>query len=111
VETAWGRWTVLEAGAGFQVKILEVDPGQRLSYQTHQRREEFWVILQGLARITLDGRVVILNKSGTVAVNKGVAHRIENAGYVPLLVLETQFGDYLGEDDIVRLEDDYGRLT
>jgi mannose-6-phosphate isomerase-like protein (cupin superfamily) len=109
VETPWGRWSVLETGDNFKVKLLEVEPGQRFSYQTHQRREEYWVILQGLAQVTLGDRTSMLSRSATVAVGRTIPHRVKNAGLVLLLILETQFGDYLGEDDIVRLDDDYSR--
>lgn len=111
METPWGRWLVLGTGDNFKVKLLEVEPGQRLSYQTHECREEYWVVLQGLAQVTLDGRTSTLSRSATIVVPRQYPHRIKNAGYVPLLVLETQFGTYLGEDDIVRLEDDYSRLA
>jgi len=110
METPWGRWSVLETGDNFQVKLLEVDPGQRLSYQRHQHREEHWVVLSGTATVTNRGRTSTVSRTGTTFMEKMVPHRVENRGDVPLLILESQFGDYLGEDDIERLEDDYGRV-
>lgn len=110
METPWGRWSVLETGANFQVKLLEVEPGQRLSLQTHQHRSEFWVVASGVATVTLNRHTYRLDRTGSTFVQAGQPHRIANDGAVLLSVVETQFGSYLGEDDIVRLEDDYDRL-
>jgi mannose-6-phosphate isomerase len=105
----WGAWQVLDAGPGWQVKRLEVRPGQRLSYQTHARRSEHWTVVSGTATCLLDGKTVVLRVGQYVDVPKGTPHRISNLHDDDLVVIEVQSGDYLGEDDIVRLEDDYGR--
>lgn len=108
-ERPWGTFTVLEEGDGYKVKRIEVKPGKRLSYQKHARRAERWVVVRGTARVTLDGndRDVVLGDAVHIPV--GTAHRVENAGDETLVFIEVQTGDYLGEDDIVRLSDDYGR--
>lgn len=110
METPWGRWSVLQTRDSFQVKLLEVEPGQRLSLQTHRLRSEFWVVASGIATVTLDHHTYRLDRTGSTFVRPGQPHRIANDGTSLLSVVETQFGSYLGEDDIVRLEDDYERL-
>lgn len=109
-ERPWGNFTVLDEGAGYKVKRIEVLPGKRLSYQKHARRAEHWFIVQGVAKVTLDGREVILNAGEYVDIPVGAAHRIENPGEEKVIFVEVQRGDYLGEDDIVRLQDDFGRI-
>lgn len=108
-ERPWGSFTVLDEGAGYKVKRIEVLPGKRLSYQKHARRAEHWFIVQGTARVTLDGSEIILNAGQFVDIAIGAAHRIENPGAEKVIFVEVQRGDYLGEDDIVRLQDDFGR--
>jgi mannose-6-phosphate isomerase-like protein (cupin superfamily) len=108
-ERPWGSYTVLTEGDSFKVKTLEVHPGQRLSYQKHARRAEHWFIVTGEGIVTLDGVDVPVHRGSTVDVGQGVAHRMHNTGTRPLVFVEVQHGDYFGEDDIVRLEDDYGR--
>lgn len=110
METPWGRWSVLKSGVGFQVKLLEIEPGQRLSYQTHVYREEHWIVVSGVATITIRGRTRTMPRSGTSYVERRVPHRIENRDDKLLVVVETQLGDIIDEGDIIRLEDDYGRL-
>jgi mannose-6-phosphate isomerase-like protein (cupin superfamily) len=105
----WGAWYVLDEGAGYKVKRIEVRPGQRLSYQTHEHRSEHWTIVQGTATCVLDGATLDVEPGGSVDVPVGMAHRIANLGVDELVVIEVQRGDYTGEDDIVRLDDDYGR--
>src|SRR5690242_3186186 len=105
----WGAWQVLDAGPGWKVKRIEVTPGQRLSYQTHAHRSEHWVVVSGTATCLLDGKKVVLRVGQSVDVPRGTPHRISNLHDEDLVVIEVQRGDYLGEDDIVRLEDDYGR--
>ncbi|HUZ77114.1 MAG TPA: phosphomannose isomerase type II C-terminal cupin domain [Chloroflexota bacterium] len=105
----WGAFTILDEGADYKVKRLEVDPGKRLSYQKHHRRAEHWMIVAGVGKVTLDGRERLLHTGETVDVALEQAHRMENPGIDPLVFIEIQRGDYLGEDDIVRLEDDFGR--
>ena len=108
-ERPWGSFTVLDRGEGYQVKRIEVLPGKRLSYQRHARREEHWIVVAGRARVTLDGEEIMLAEGETVDVRVGAAHRVENPGGGPLVFIEVQRGPYLGEDDITRLSDDFGR--
>lgn len=109
-ERPWGSFTVLEEGDGYKVKRLNVLRGKRLSYQRHSRRSEHWIVVQGVAKTVLDGREIIVRTGEAVDVPVGTAHRIENPGDVELVLIEIQRGDYLGEDDIVRLSDDFGRV-
>jgi mannose-6-phosphate isomerase len=105
----WGTFTVLDEGAGFKVKRIEVLPGKRLSYQKHAQRAEHWVVVQGTAKVTLDDEEIKVSAGQAIDIGVGSAHRVENA-YTELLVfIEVQRGAYLGEDDIVRLQDDFGR--
>lgn len=105
----WGFWEVLEEGKDYKVKRLYVHPGHRLSYQKHQQREETWTIASGQAAVTLDGTDTILNAGQTIHISKTQAHRVANPADVPLIFFEVQRGTYFGEDDIVRLQDDYKR--
>ena len=106
----WGSFTVLDEGEGYKVKRIEVLAGKRLSYQRHARRAEHWMVVAGAARVTLDGGDIVVGCGETVDIPVGAAHRIENAGADTLVFIEIQRGDYLGEDDITRLEDDFGRV-
>ena len=106
----WGSFTVLDEGRGYKVKRIEVLAGKRLSYQRHARRAEHWMVVAGAARVTLDGGDIVVGCGETVDIPVGAAHRIENAGADTLVFIEIQRGDYLGEDDITRLEDDFGRV-
>ncbi|PYS83127.1 MAG: mannose-6-phosphate isomerase [Acidobacteria bacterium] len=106
----WGSFTVLDEGEGFKVKRIEVLPGKRLSYQRHARRAEHWMVVAGTARVTLDGGERVVRCGETMDIRVGAAHRVENPGADLLVFIEIQRGDYLGEDDIVRLEDDFGRV-
>ena len=105
----WGSWHVLDEGAGYKVKRIEVRPHHRLSYQTHEHRSEHWIVMSGTATCVLDGRTVVARPGETVEVPIGAAHRISNAHDEDLVIIEIQRGAYTGEDDIVRLDDDYGR--
>jgi mannose-6-phosphate isomerase len=105
----WGAYTVLAQTEDFKVKTIEVQPGQRLSYQRHARRSEHWFVVGGQGVVTLDGDNVDVRSGVAVDVPVGTAHRIWNTGDVPLVFVEVQHGEYFGEDDIVRLDDDYGR--
>lgn len=105
----WGSFTVLDEGAGYKVKRIEVLPGERLSYQKHARRAEHWMVVQGEARFTLDGAEQTVRVGETANIPIGALHRVENPGPELLIFIEIQRGDYLGEDDIVRVSDDYGR--
>ena len=105
----WGRYTILDEGIGYKVKRIEVLPGKRLSYQKHAQRAEHWMVVAGMARMTLEEQILMLGPGDTVDIPIGAAHRIENPGEEQLIFIEIQRGDYLGEDDIVRLQDDFGR--
>lgn len=105
----WGTFTVLDEGKDFKVKRIEVLPGKRLSYQKHSQRAEHWVVVQGTANVTIDDRQVVVPAGKTIDIEVGSAHRVENPGVEPLVFIEVQQGSYLGEDDIVRLQDDFGR--
>jgi len=105
----WGSYTVLDDAAAHKVKRIEVLPGKRLSYQRHARRSEHWFIVSGTALVTLDGVQCELVPGESVDIPVGTAHRIENAADADVVFVEVQHGAYFGEDDIVRLEDDYGR--
>jgi mannose-6-phosphate isomerase len=105
----WGTFTVLDEGEGFKVKRIEVFPGKRLSYQKHSQRAEHWVVVQGTAKVTLDDRDILVAAGEAIDIAIGSAHRVENPGEETLLFIEVQRGTYLGEDDIVRLQDDFGR--
>ena len=106
----WGSWTVLDQGAGWKVKQLVVEPGCRLSLQTHARRTECWIVVSGVASCVVGRRRLVLHQGERVQVPRWAQHRISNDQDFRLVILEIQHGDYLGEDDIVRLEDDYGRV-
>ena len=106
----WGSYEVLTRGPGFQVKRLTVKPEKRLSYQWHRHRAETWTVARGIARVTIEGEEQTLGPSQSIYVPRTHRHRIENPSSVePLEIIEVQTGDYLGEDDIVRIEDDFGR--
>jgi len=105
----WGGFQTLEEGAGYKVKRLVVEPGRRLSLQRHRFRAEHWVVISGAPRIVVGDRARRLRARETVSIPRGAWHRIENPGEVPVVIIEVQYGRYLGEDDIIRRQDDYGR--
>ncbi len=107
----WGTFTVLDEGENFKVKRIEVLPGKRLSYQKHAQRAEHWFVVQGTARVTLDDREINVTAGEAIDIAVGSAHRVENPGEELLVFIEVQRGSYLGEDDIVRLQDDFGRTS
>jgi mannose-6-phosphate isomerase len=106
----WGTFTVLDEGPDFKVKRIEILPGKRLSYQKHAKRAEHWFVVQGKAVVTLDDRELVVMVGEAIDVPLGAAHRAENRESEPLVFIEVQRGLYLGEDDIERLEDDFGRV-
>ncbi len=110
VERPWGRYTVMQGGPGYKVKKVVVDPGCRLSLQLHHRRAEHWVVVQGEARVTIGEKVSLILPNQSVYIPLETAHRLENPGAEPLALIEVQTGDYLEEDDIVRLADDFWRV-
>ncbi len=105
----WGRFEVLADAPTHKVKRLTVQPGQRLSYQRHAHRAEHWFVVEGTGSVTLDGVESPVEPGDAVDVALGAAHRIQNTGAVPLVFIEVQRGDSFAEDDIERLDDDYGR--
>jgi mannose-6-phosphate isomerase len=105
----WGRWYVLEDEIDFKVKRVEVEPGRRLSYQKHTKRQEHWEVVRGQGKVTLEGWEYLLERGDCIAIRRGAPHRIENVGEDLLVFIEVQTGEYFGEDDILRLDDDYGR--
>jgi mannose-6-phosphate isomerase len=106
----WGTFTVLDEADGYKVKRIEVLPGKRLSYQKHAQRAEHWAVVQGTAKVTLDDRDIVVGAGEAIDIPIGAAHRVENPGADTLVFIEVQRGPYLGEDDIVRLQDDFGRV-
>lgn len=109
-ERPWGSYTILDEGENYKVKRIEVLPGKRLSYQRHARRSEHWFVVRGTAKVTLNGEEILVNKGAAIDIPVSTAHRVENPiGSETLVFIETQTGDYFGEDDIERLEDDFGR--
>lgn len=105
----WGTYTVLEEGPNFKIKRIVVHPGARLSMQYHEHRSEHWVVVSGRAKITNGERDTYLDQNESTFIPKTHRHRLENPGTEPLQIIEVQCGEYVGEDDIVRLEDTYGR--
>ncbi len=110
-ERPWGSFTVLDEGDGYKVKRIEVKPHKRLSYQRHAQRAEHWFVVAGVALATLDGSDIRIETGEALDIPVGAAHRIENPGDELLVLVEVQRGEYLGEDDIVRLQDDFGRIV
>ena len=108
-ERPWGSWQVLAVGEGYKVKRINVRARSRLSLQTHAHRSEHWLVVSGVATCTVGARHLVTGEGGRVDVPRGTAHRIANEQDEELLILEVQFGEYTGEDDIIRLADDYGR--
>lgn len=106
----WGRFISIEKGDGYQVKRLILNPGKRISLQRHFRRSEHWVVVSGVAKVRVGKDEMILRKDESVYIPVGVVHRLENIGKDFLNVIEVQNGEYLGEDDIERIEDDFGRV-
>ena len=105
----WGSYDGIDSGERFQVKRIIVNPGAALSLQKHHHRAEHWIVVKGTAEVTCDDRVFLLSENQSTYIPLGVTHRLRNPGKVPLELIEVQSGSYLGEDDIVRFEDVYGR--
>jgi len=111
VERPWGRFDSLDQGERFQVKRLVVEPGGRLSLQMHHHRAEHWIVVRGTARVTRGDETFLVSENQSTYIPLGVVHRLENPGKTTLEIIEVQSGSYLGEDDIVRFDDAYGRKT
>jgi mannose-6-phosphate isomerase len=105
----WGSYDVLDEGTDFKVKRLIVNPGHRFSYQRHTLRSEHWYVVSGNGVVTLDGREHRVRPGDAVDIAVGAAHRAANVGTDDLVLIEVQTGSYFGEDDIIRLDDDYKR--
>ncbi len=105
----WGSYTIVDGGEGFKTKRLSVLPGKKLSSQMHYHRSEHWVVVSGTAKVTLNDTEIILAKGESTHIPIGTKHRLENIGKLPLHIIESQIGDYLEEDDIIRFDDDFGR--
>jgi mannose-1-phosphate guanylyltransferase/mannose-6-phosphate isomerase len=106
----WGNYQTTDAGDRFQVKRIVVKPGEKLSLQQHMHRAEHWIVVRGTAKVTRDGETVTLHENESTFIPIGTVHRLENPGKIPLHIIEVQSGSYLGEDDIVRFDDTYGRV-
>lgn len=106
----WGTYTVLGEGQGFKIKRVVVKPGQSLSLQMHHHRSEHWVVVFGTANITIDDSTTLMTQNQSTYIPIGARHRLENPGITDLVLIEVQCGSYLGEDDIVRFSDSYGRV-
>ena len=106
----WGKYDSVDMGERFQVKRITVKPGAKLSVQMHHHRAEHWIIVSGTAKVTLDDKTILLSENQSTYIPIGVVHALENPGKLPLEMIEVQSGSYLGEDDIVRFEDKYGRV-
>ena len=106
----WGSFYVVHDEKEYKIKRIEVLPGKRLSYQFHTKRSESWTIVKGIGSITLDGKVKDYKQGETILIPQGVKHSIENKTNKTIVFIEVQTGSYFGEDDIIRIEDDYNRL-
>ncbi|SDY70958.1 mannose-1-phosphate guanylyltransferase/mannose-6-phosphate isomerase [Nitrosomonas sp. Nm33] len=111
VHRPWGWYEGIDQGERFQVKRIMVKPGEKLSLQMHHHRAEHWIVVSGTAKVTVDGKEILLTENQSTYISLGHIHRLENPGKIPLHLIEVQSGSYLGEDDIVRFEDNYGRTT
>jgi len=106
----WGTYTILDEDSGYKIKRIVVQPGKRLSLQKHYHRNEHWIVLSGSATVTVNDDIFLVNPNESTYIKAGDIHRLENQGKLPLVIIEVQVGEYTGEDDIVRLEDDYQRM-
>jgi mannose-1-phosphate guanylyltransferase len=107
----WGKYDLIDTGERYQVKRITVKPGAKLSVQMHNHRAEHWVVVSGEARVTNGDKTFLLSENESTYIPVGVVHSLENPGKVELELIEVQSGNYLGEDDIVRFEDVYGRSS
>ncbi|NCC77173.1 MAG: cupin domain-containing protein, partial [Clostridia bacterium] len=110
VHRPWGSYTTLEMQDRFQIKRITVHPGARLSLQMHHHRHEHWVVVSGTAKVQNGEQSILLKENESTYIPSCTVHRLENPGVIPLELIEVQIGSYLGEDDIVRFDDEYGRL-
>jgi len=105
----WGYYVILETTKKFQIKEIVISPNKRLSLQKHKKRDELWTILKGKAKVTLNDKIINLSKGETIFIPRDNIHRVKNIGFNDLIIKEVQTGEYFGEDDIIRIDDDYGR--
>ena len=110
VHRPWGSYTLLGQGPRFKIKRLEIKPGAAISLQRHHHRSEHWIVVSGLAEVTRDDEVFLVDTNESTYIKAGHKHRVANLGLIDLVIIEVQSGDYLGEDDIVRFDDIYGRV-
>ena len=109
VNRPWGYYISMVNDSRWQVKLINVNPGEMLSLQKHRHRSEHWVVVSGKALIEIEGEKKLLNKNESAYIPLGSKHRLSNPGNSPLILIEVQSGDYFGEDDIIRFQDKYGR--
>jgi mannose-1-phosphate guanylyltransferase/mannose-6-phosphate isomerase len=110
-ERPWGTYKVLLQGPRYKIKEITVNPGAALSLQSHNHRSEHWVVIEGLAKVTLEDKVEFLQENQSTYIPVRSKHRLQNPGIIPLKIVEVQNGSYIGEDDIIRYEDIYGRTN
>ena len=108
-QRSWGWYDVIDQGNRYKVKSIEVNPNASLSLQKHLHRAEHWVVVEGTAQVEVDGKITIIRENESTYIPLGSKHRLSNPGKIPLRIIEVQSGSYLEEDDIERVEDDYGR--
>jgi mannose-6-phosphate isomerase len=107
----WGSFTILDEGRGYKIKRIEVKPGHRLSLQMHHHRSEHWIVVSGTAKVICGDQEIFVGSNQSTYVPSCTQHRLENSGMIPLILIEVQNGEYLGEDDIIRFQDDYARTA
>jgi len=105
----WGNYEVIKETDSYKIKVITVEPGQRLSYQVHDKRDEYWVVISGNGLLTVNGTDSTCFPGTAICIEANDAHRVANTGTTPLIFAEVQLGTYFGEDDIIRIDDDYGR--
>ena len=105
----WGNYLSVDNASLWKIKKIEVNPGASLSLQLHKKRAEHWIVVEGIAKIEIDDKQLKLNANQSCFVPVGAKHRLSNPGKIPLIIIEVQSGEYLGEDDIIRFKDMYGR--
>ena len=110
-ERPWGHYVVTDQGNRYKVKSIHVDPGASLSLQKHYHRAEHWVVVEGTAKVEVDGKETLIYENQSTYIPLGAVHRLSNPGRVPLRIVEVSSVTYLGEDDIERYEDNYGRIS
>ena len=105
----WGSYEVLGEGSGYKMKKIVVKPGKRLSLQKHLYRSEHWTVVSGVATVTVRGEIRLVESNESTYIKAGEVHRLANNGNMPVVLIEVQVGEYIGEDDIIRIEDDFDR--